>query len=214
MVKDIYSPVIIRPYPNIDNDTMEVWVTSDQFDTVNGMVTYQWMTWGGEPVDVGLGSSNSSISVQVQPVNSTMVLSYNNVLSTISSKVNVSDVVMRLSVTASGNGTSFNHTSWYHPVYLTNATLQDPQLTLNQTGNNTFVVTAPSAIAAWVSLDYSAHQVQGYWSENGFWLQKGESRMVTLNVWNDWTGNGSWVNGVTVRSMWDNVVSREYAASV
>ena len=214
-VKDIFSPVIVRPYYNETDDSVEVWVTSDHLDAVDGTVEYEWMTWSGDSVDVGLGnnSTNStSVNVHVEPVNSTMALRYNSVLQTLQSKANISDVVMRLQVTA-GNDV---HTSYYHPVTLGNATLVDPglQLTLHDPSSNTFSVQATSGIAAWVALDYSAHQVQGHWSDNVFWLQKGEKRSVTFNLWNDWTGDGSWTKSVSVRSMWDNVAGKEYAATI
>ncbi|ORX40210.1 glycoside hydrolase superfamily [Kockovaella imperatae] len=324
-VKDIYKPVIVRPYYNVDDDTLEVWVTSDQFTAVEGVVTYEWFTWAGDAVNISLNQAGSNMSagtatstssstsvtvtpstssigggsvassssasgmvsaslqrranvsgtsvaagstsvvssasiavtsalvcatgnssgitpgsmtatisasasgspisnstsstngtvstvnVRVEPVNSTMVLNWSDVVKTLKTQANVSDAIMRLSVDA-GNG--MTHTSWYHPAYLVNSALQDPGLTLTQGSDGSFTVTATKAIAAWVTLDYSAHQVQGFWSENAFWLQKGESKTIQLNVWNDWTGDGSWKNGITVRSMWDNVVNQEYAATL
>jgi len=54
-------------------------------------------------------------------------------------------------------------------------------------------------------LDVSTNVVTGYWSENGFWLKKEESRSVVFTVWEDWS-KGKWVAGVSARSVWDNTL--------
>jgi beta-mannosidase len=117
----------------------------------------------------------------------------------------------------------YSHTYWFHPTSLANSTLHDPGLKLthawnkdgsggsSKNGNSefiqsvTFSVTAQKAVAAWVWLDYSSSQVQGLFDYNGFWLNKGESKDVTFMVYNDWSGDGSWVDSVTVRSLYDNL---------
>ncbi|ORX38084.1 glycoside hydrolase superfamily [Kockovaella imperatae] len=202
--RDIYSPVIVRPYYDVDVGDLQVWVTSDQFFPVSGNVKIEWMTWSGEP--------------QRQPVSSEVLprlLPQHCIYPSRAFRHSRSQSQLSISTTVTGNGQTFTHQSWYHPVYLNNATLMDPKLTIScDSGSNSFTVTAPAAVAAWVVLDYSSHEVSGYWSDNGFWLGQGESRTVQFTVWNDWTGDSSWQQGVTVRSMYDNVISREYAATV
>ena len=69
-----------------------------------------------------------------------------------------------------------------------------------------FKVTATKAVAAWVWLDHPS-TVRGYFSQNGFWLDKGESRIVDFIVWDDFTQTGAWVDDVAVRSIWNNTLS-------
>ncbi|ORX36312.1 glycoside hydrolase superfamily [Kockovaella imperatae] len=213
---DIYSPVIVRSYYDQTQDNLQVWVTSDQFFPVTGQVTFQWMDWSGENITAPVPYNCDNTPVTIGAVNSTKVYDLPSAMQTfIKPKVDPSTVVARLSTTVSGNGQTFTHESWYHPVPLNNATLADPQLTLAKGSNsNTFTVSAPSAVAVWVVLDFDSHLVSGYFSDNGFWLAKGESKTVSFTVWNDWTGDGSWQSSVTVRSMYDNVANRQYAATL
>lgn len=94
----------------------------------------------------------------------------------------------------------------FHPLYLGQANLQDPGLELTKSSGNSWTVTATRAVAGWVWLEYDTNDVLGYWSENGFWLKKGESRTVTFTVFSDETG-GQWANTVSVRSVYDNTLS-------
>lgn len=133
----------------------------------------------------------------------TQVLHYPNLRQTLTNNnVNASNAVLFLSITAG----SFKHSQVFHPLYLGQANLQDPGLKLTQSGSNSWAVTATKAVAGWVWLEYDTNDVLGYWSENGFWLKKGESRMVTFTVFSDETG-GQWVDTVSVRSVYDNTLS-------
>ncbi|KAL9107192.1 MAG: hypothetical protein Q9227_007892 [Pyrenula ochraceoflavens] len=118
----------------------------------------------------------------------------------------------------------YTHSSYFHPARLADSALRDPGLHLAHNNNDnsssntssqpdksqasvpTFTVTATRAVAAWVWLDHPA-SVRGYFEENGFWLMKGEEKTVRFVVWHDWTGDGSWMDGVTVRSMWNNTLA-------
>jgi beta-mannosidase len=67
-----------------------------------------------------------------------------------------------------------------------------------------FTVTATTAVAAWVWLDYPDGAVVSF-DSNAFWLAPGEARQVTYKVKND-TTNGAWIDGVTVQSMWNQTL--------
>ncbi|KAF8186465.1 glycoside hydrolase family 2 protein [Mycena galopus ATCC 62051] len=220
--KDIFSPVIINAYYNTSGGTsdLQIWVTSDAFTAVSGTVSYSWVNYAGAPITVGALSAGTA-SVVVQPVNSTQVtaLHYPSLNSALAgSGVNATDALLQLSVEAKaeeGGSTTYAHSAVFHPATLAQAVLRDPGLVLTApkapTSNSaagstyTWTVSAPSAVAAFVWLDVSTTAITGYWSENGFWLKKGESKRVVFTVWEDWT-TGKWVEGVTVRSVWDNTL--------
>ena len=185
-------------------------------------MTYEWLDFAGRVLSVGSNTTNltmhrqrlnntSSVAFTVGPINSTQVLEWANVNKTLaSSGYNTSNVILRLSVTGSeaSTGQTYSHSSYFHPASLAQAPLQDPGLTLTHGGSESsaaFTVKATKAVAAWVWIDYSSTAVQGYWSENGFWLEKGDSKTVTFTVWNDWSG-GEWVDTVIVRSLWNNTM--------
>lgn len=209
----MFSPVIVYPYwTNYESD-LQIWITSDLFDSISGILEYQWVDWSGNPLSVGGsvimgGHENETQAVTysntlpftVGAINSTQVLRYPNLQSAFaeSGGLTLSNAVLLLSVTAG----SHKHTSAFHPVALKEVSLPDPRLTLTHSGNS-FTVTATKAVAAWVWLDYDTNDVQGYWSENSFWLNKGESKTVTFTVMSDLT-RGRWTETVGVRSIYDN----------
>lgn len=252
--KDIYEPVIIFPYLNDTTQTLEVWVTSDLWESISGTAEFSWVDWSGNGLLLPHGASSSDsveqdteassgsfkTSFSVGSINATRVLTYNNIsalfqpgqntgdtASASSSIVSIDNALLRLQVTASpsrGQATKqqpwpgpskqsqYSHTYWFHPASLASSKLLDPGLKLTHSRSGTqqsvtFTVTAQNAVAAWVWLDYSSSAVQGLFDYNGFWLNKGESKDVSFIVYNDWSGDGSWVNSVTVRSLYNNLVN-------
>ncbi|KAJ7244378.1 glycoside hydrolase family 2 protein [Mycena haematopus] len=219
---DIFSPVIIAAYYNTSGGSasdLQIWVTSDAPTPVSGTVSYSWVTYAGTAITVGTLSAGT-ISVSVGAVNSTRVgaLDYPSLSGALAgSGVDATDALLQLSVSVSAEAgrTTYTHSAVFHPATLAQAALRDPGLVLKTPktptsnsaarGTYTWTVSAPTAVAAFVWLDVSTNAVTGYWSENGFWLKKGESRSVVFTVWEDWSG-GRWVEGVSVRSVWDNTL--------
>lgn len=255
--KDIYEPVIIFPYVNDTTQTLEVWVTSDLWESVSGTAEFSWVDWAGNGLSFPDGDSASpathgssfKTSFSVGPINATRIWTYNNIsslfetadksASSYNSTLSINNALLRLQVTAShspqqttenqpwpgpGNKGQYIHSYWFHPASLASSDLRDPGLKLTHKGYQDlddnisqdsrftteksvkFTVTAENAVAAWVWLDYSSSQVQGLFDYNGFWLNKDESKDVSFLVYNDWTGDGSWVNSVSVRSLYNNLV--------
>jgi beta-mannosidase len=255
--KDIYEPVIIFPYLNDTTQNLDVWVTSDLWESVTGTAEFSWIDWVGNGLSLPYGDSASPATAQstfktsfsVGPINATRVLTYSNIssifepardsASSSNSTASINNALLRLQVTASpsrqqatkqqpwpgpGKQDQYIHTYWFHPASLATSNIRDPGLKLSHKGYEdngdnisqdsgiitqksvTFTVKAETAVAAWVWLDYSSSQVQGLFDYNGFWLNKGESKDISFLVYNDWTGDGSWVDSVTVRSLYDNLV--------
>ena len=216
--KDIFKPLIIFPYYNASTADLQVWVTSDLWNSVSGTVSYSWIDWSGRPLSVQSATSNytfdglrngtgsASMPFHVGPINSTQILHYPNLNSTFSSsRVNKTGALLMLSATSTSSGQSYTHSSVFHPTTLREVAFQDPGLHLTNSGSQ-FTVTATEAVAAWVWLEYATNDVQGYWSENGFWLNKGESKTVSFTVWKDSTGE-RWVDTVSARSVYNNTLS-------
>lgn len=215
--KDIYSPVIVYPYWNRNTTDLAVYVTSDLQNPISGTMSYQWFDYHGNALSVGgtvtidahrNGSHHgngtqpspkpNTINFNVGAINTTEVLHYPNLRNTLTnSNITLTNAVLVLSIEAG----SYTHKQFFHPANLVDVDLPDPGLKLTQNGNS-FTVTATKAVAAWVWLEYDTNDVQGYWSENGFWLNKGESKDVMFTVF---SGGGDWASTVTVRSVWDNL---------
>ncbi|KAJ7827153.1 glycoside hydrolase family 2 protein [Mycena olivaceomarginata] len=217
--KDIFSPVIVNAYYNTSGGTsdLQIWVTSDLFTPVSGIVSYSWVNYAGGATTVGtLSTGNTSVSVGAVNATHVTALHYVDLRSALAgSGVDAKDALLQLSVSAKAGDTTYTHSAVFHPATLAQAALRDPGLALTKpkapTSNSaagstyTFTVSAPKAVAAWVWLDVSTSAVTGYWTENGFWLKEGESRSMVFTVWEDWS-KGKWVDGVNARSVWDNTL--------
>lgn len=212
--KDIFKPVIVRPFFDQDADVLEVWVISDAWESVSGEVTLSWIDWKGDDLTYH-SLLNSKISApgqftipfQVGPINATRVITYSDVSKLFPNDDAAADALLSLSVSAKERV----HSSYFHVAPLKEAALRDPVLKLevgdevDSSNGVSFTVSATEAVAAWVWLDWPS-TVKGYFDDDAFWLGKGESKTVYFKVWNDWTGDGSWVHEVTVRSMWNNTL--------
>ncbi|KAJ7840802.1 family 2 glycoside hydrolase [Mycena olivaceomarginata] len=183
--KDIFSPVIVNAYYNTSGGTsdLQIWVTSDLFAPVSGIVSYSWVNYTG-------GRDNRRHALHRKHKRKRGGRECN-----------------------SRHRAALCGPQQHAGGERAQAALRDPGLALTKpkvpTSNSaagstyTFTVSAPKAVAAWVWLDVSTNAVTGYWTENGFWLKEGESRSMVFTVWEDWS-KGKWVDGVNARSVWDN----------
>lgn len=204
-VKDAYSNVVVAPFYNTSIHTLEAWVISDLWAPVKGVVNGRWYNWRGDLVRVV-----EDIWVEVGAINSTRVFSKD--VQHWLSPHSLEDLVLELRVIVSGHlpdsetTRMFRHTTWVHPAPLSSARLVDPGLVLEYwTSTKQFLVQATTGVAAWVWLDYPAGAVVTF-EDNGFWLMKGQRRMIGYTVKTGAVG-GDWASRVTVSSMWNQTLA-------
>ena len=202
IVKNTYEPVIIAPQFDQSTGCLEVWTVSDLWNAVTGTATITWYDWAGKVL------ITSTSDVHIRAINATIAFELN-----VHDKgLDLSNAIAKLSVKAqeaapSSSNTSkitiYTHETWFHAEPLSKHTIPNPKLSINYNGaSNSFVVRASGGVAAWVWLDHPAG-VSGNFDNNGFWLLPEQAEIVKFKVKNDTTG-GSWINSVTVRSLWDN----------
>jgi beta-mannosidase len=206
VARDIYSPVIVNAFHDVDTDQLEVWVISDLWESVSATVKMDWVDWRGNTLDIDMPAT---AEVDVGAINGTRILS--SPLSALLSNTTRSDALLALSVSAAGTlpnsktTQTFTHKSVFHASALSVAKLVDPELTLRyDNATRKFIVSAKTGVAAWVWLDYPSGAVLNF-DTNAFWLMPGEEREVGFRVKSD-TTKGEWVGGVRVWSLWDNTV--------
>ena len=201
--KDAYSNLIVSPFFNSSTGLLEVYVTSDLWDSASGTATATWYDWSGNVLDLpGLNQQQFDVGA----LNTTRIYS-TNVNTTLGTN-DPRDVVLSMSINATGKLpnsqeiTTFTHDNWFHAATLSSARLVDPGLTLKyDAGAQKFIVTATKAVAGWVWLDYPPGPVVSF-DDNGFWLGKGQSKSIGYTVKTDNT-TGQWTSEVTVQSIWD-----------
>ena len=205
--KDIYEPVIITPFFTPTTGELEVYVTSDLWSPIDGIVTFESSPWSGTPVTNLSSIIPTTTPFTVGALNTTRVLALNIA----DLDVDLTDLVLYMNLSATGplpntdTNQTFHHENFLSEI-LSKAKLVDPGLQLSySTATGNFTVQATSGVAAWVWIDYPAGAVVSF-DTNGFWLLPGRAREVGVNVKSDETG-GKWVEGVSVRSMWDNTVA-------
>lgn len=190
---NLYKPVIVEPAFNASTGILEVYVVSDLWTPVSGTANITWYDLTGKIL------TTSTKSVNVGPINATCVFQTD----VTNNAFNLSNAVAKMQVMATSAGKSYTHESWFNAVPLKDQPLADPQLKLQyDSTTEVFTATAQSAVAAYVWLDHPAG-VDGNFYDNGFWLLPGQPKSVGFKVKSDKTG-GQWVNGVTIRSLWDN----------
>lgn len=93
-----FSPVTIYPFWYANNETLEVLVTSDRWDTVDGSAQLTWYDWSGSPL-------KSSVSeFKVPSLNNTLVFQVTGLDSIVPEGKDVADVFLFLNVTAQVDG--------------------------------------------------------------------------------------------------------------
>lgn len=102
--------------------------------------------------------------------------------------------------------TTFTHDNFFHAKSLANAKLVDPGLRLTYDSSaQVFNIEATSGVAVWTWIDYPAGVLLNF-DMNGFLLLPGQPREVGYTLKSD-TTNGSWVEQVTVESLWNNTLA-------
>lgn len=211
VAKDIYQPVIISPFWNYTTGDLEIYVTSDLWESVSGTVNLTWLDLKGTPLPNNAGTP-SSATFTVGVLNTT------NIYSTNVRNLSLSDPrdsILILSVEASGHTPNspsnsstktFTHQNHFTPVFPNELKLVDPGLSVTRKLNSTaFTVEAKSGVSLCTWLDYPPGTV-GYFDENSFVLLPGQKKEVGFAVLED-TTNGGWADNVMVSSLWDQTTS-------
>jgi len=106
--KDIFSPIVNAYYSSFcDTSDLQIWVTSDLFAAVFGIVSYSWVNYAGAAITVSnLSAANTSVSVGVVNATHITALHYTDLNSTLAgSKADAGDARLQLSVSAKAGGT-------------------------------------------------------------------------------------------------------------
>ncbi|CAG8014878.1 unnamed protein product [Penicillium nalgiovense] len=209
VARDIFQPVIVSPFWDSSTGDLSIYVTSDLWETAHGTVNLTWTDLSGKPIPENAGTPLTK-QFSVGALNATSI--YETNVANLSLR-DVKDAVLIIDLTAQGRLpnsesktlTTFTQRNKFTPVFPKDLALKDPELKLSHdTHAGTFTVEAQSAVSMYTWLDYPVGVV-GYFEDNSFSLLPGEKRTLRFVVQKDETG-GKWVDGVTVRSLWDQTI--------
>ncbi|KAH8809318.1 glycoside hydrolase family 2 protein [Xylogone sp. PMI_703] len=206
-MKDVFQNVIVSPFYNYGNGTLEIWVTSDLWESVSGTVNMTWLNLAGEPIANNAGMP-SSAHFTVGAINTTLV--HRTDVNTDLTLPDPEDALLLLSVSATGHtpnsakSQTFTHKNHFTPAFMNKAKLRNPELHLSYNSHTEkFTVQSASkggvSFYTWLTLPSGA---AGHFDDNAFILLPGEKKEVGFTLASDSTG-GNWVNDVTVESIWD-----------
>lgn len=207
MARHVYKNVISAPYYNYTSGELEIWVTSDLWETVSGNLSLTWVDLKGKPIPNNAGTPKT-IGFSVPAINSTRVLQTNMADVKLP---DTKDAILMLSLDADGhlpNGDAtvkFSHENHFLPVWPKDAKFVDPGLNLskdNTTGSFTIEATKGVSLYTWLT---HPDDVLGFFDDNSFILLPGQKKHVGFKLQED--SGGNWMDKVTVESLWDLTTS-------
>ncbi|KAI0652651.1 glycoside hydrolase [Trametes meyenii] len=174
----IFQPVVVYPFWTPENETLEVLVTSDRWDAVNGTAQLTWYDWSGKEL-------NSTVTpFSVPSLNNTVILEAQGLDNILPASKDATDVWLLLNLTAEVGNRTVTHEQYFTPVSLATANLVDPAINVATGPNLTFTLSVQGGVAPFTWLDHPAGTV-GFFADNttglplnGFFLVPGIVRTV------------------------------------
>ncbi|KAI0701287.1 glycoside hydrolase superfamily, partial [Cerioporus squamosus] len=202
---NIFSPVVIYPFYYANNETLEVLVTSDRWETVEGTAQLTWYDWSGTELN------SSTVPFAVPTLNNSLVYQARGLDNILPAGKNASDVFLLLNVTAQVNNRTVTQEQYFTPTTLAQANLVDPAIQVTAGDDLTFTLSAQGGVAPFAWLDHPAGTV-GFFQDkatgrpsSGFYLIPGLDRTLqfVLNPAVSKVANPDPADFV-VRSVWNN----------
>ncbi|KAJ6534532.1 glycoside hydrolase family 2 protein, partial [Mycena vulgaris] len=203
-----FSPLTIYPFWTPENQTLEVIVTSDRWETVTGSAQLTWYDWLGNTLNT------STHNFTVPTLNNSLISRALGLDSILPAGRNATDVWMLLNLAAQVDNKTVTNEQYFTPASLADATLVDPQIQLTATSDLTFTLSALGGVAPWTWLDHPAGTVGVFVDNttglpsNGFYLIPGIDRTVKFLLNQNLSRNISPDPlDFVLRSLWNNTHS-------
>jgi beta-mannosidase len=207
VARDIYQSIIVSPFFNYTTGDLEIYVTSDLWESATGTVNLTWLTLSGQPMPNNAGTP-TALPFTVGAINTTRVYSTN--IHDLDLP-DLTDSIFILSVSGKGHlpnseeVTSFTHENYFTPVFPKDLAIVDPELDLSYDADTgVFTVEAKSGVSLYTWLHYPAGLV-GYFEQSAFILVPGQKKEIRFVIQQD-NSDGEWQRKVTVSSLWDQTV--------
>ncbi|KAI0798664.1 glycoside hydrolase family 2 protein [Irpex lacteus] len=201
----IYSPLAIYPFWTPENETLQVLVSSDRWESVKGSAQLTWYDWKGTELQT------SKHSFTVPTLNNSNIFTATGLENILPKNQSVENVWLLLNLTAEVDGRTITNEQVFTPTSLANATLVDPEIRVTRGKDLSFTLSAQGGVAPWTWLDHPAGTVGHFVDKktniptNGFYLIPGIDRTIVFKP----NAALSKVhspdpNDFIVRSLWNN----------
>ncbi|KAJ7136353.1 glycoside hydrolase family 2 protein [Mycena crocata] len=203
-----FSPLTIYPFWTPDTQTLEVIVTSDRWESVEGSAQLTWYDWSGNELNT------STHAFTVPTLNNSLILRSLGLDTILPAGKNATDVWMLVNLTAQVDNKAVTNEQYFTPISLADATLVDPEIHMSTTEDLTFTLSAKGGVAPWTWLDHPAGTVGVFvdnatgFPSNGFYLVPGIERTLKF-VLNEKLSKNTNPDpeDFVLRSLWNNTHS-------
>ena len=186
--------MVVYPFWTPSNETLDILVSSDRWQEVQGSVTLSWYDWEGKQL------SSDAHKFSVPSLNNSLILSKSGLSSILPKGHSSEEVWMHLTLNAHVDGKDITNEQTvgfgryclalcpnllviqFTATSLAQARLVDPKIQVRSSKNLTFTLSARGGVAAWTWLDHPSGTV-GYFVDtstgrpvNGFFLIPGADR--------------------------------------
>ncbi|OAV94816.1 hypothetical protein PTTG_06227 [Puccinia triticina 1-1 BBBD Race 1] len=204
----VQSHVVISPIFHQTNNTLDIYVTSDLWQPIEGTAQWTWYDFTGQQL-----SDTTTKSFSVEPIHSTQLYHAGGLSEMVPSGHAPNNAWMHLTLTTSDG--KYTNEQFFHPVELKDCQLQPTKVETRPIGHNQVSVeVASGGVALWVNVEHPPG-VRGYFKDmetglpsNAFFLRPKETRRLEFVL----KGKDSDHDGLAknlasrmiVRTLWDN----------
>lgn len=186
LAKKFYAPLLVSGLEDAETGTVQIHITSDRLDAVDGTVSWQLMTVAGETIMEGI------TAVSIPPNQNSLIETLN--LQDALAEHGPRRLLLWLTLQVDGHTVSTNLVHFARPKHLE---LPDPQIEMQVIDNTHISLTAHKpALFVWVE----SLVADGRFSDNFLHLRPGESVMLTVQAAD---GSPLAPDNVRVQSLYD-----------
>ncbi|EFP75806.2 uncharacterized protein PGTG_01137 [Puccinia graminis f. sp. tritici CRL 75-36-700-3] len=205
LAERVQSHVIISPIFHQTNNTLDIYVTSDLWQAVEGTAEWTWYDFAGRQL------SKTTKKFSVGSLNSTHLYHSAGLSTIVPNGHPPNDAWMHLTMTTSDG--KYTNEQFFHPVALRDCKLRATKVQSRPIGHNQVSVeVASGGVAAWVNVEHPPG-ARGYFKDmttklpsNDFFLRPDEKRQLEF-VLRDQDHDDAAQNlesKMVVRTLWDN----------
>ncbi|KAH9465609.1 hypothetical protein MJO28_007381 [Puccinia striiformis f. sp. tritici] len=206
LAERVQSHVIISPIFHQKNNTLDIYVTSDLWQPVEGTAEWTWYDFAGRQL-----AATTKKNFSVSPIHSTQLYNAGGLSEMVPDDHPADDAWMHLSLTTSDG--KYTNEQFFHPVALKDCKLRPTKVQSRPIGQNQVSIEVTSGgVATWVNVEHPPG-VRGYFKDmktqlpsNDFFLRPDEKRHLEFVLRDqdhvDLTKNLE--SKMVVRTLWDN----------